>query len=387
MPTDTATDPSHPLVAELHTLLAEQRLDEAAARAERALAENPNEPAAHGALAAVAYARGDFKEVARRLVPLRAAGATDPACLLARSLYAAGRPRELAGLAPAPEAAQRHNEAVLVALAAWRHNDLQTAERALAVAEAAAPEAAQGRGVPVFATQAGLLRTLMQRRGETPELYRGEVAHLFGAIGDVHVASAGHLVVPWQGANALLMPEPLLDAAPSILLAEPPAQQTLRAAFAAALDRLPAGSQPLVCFGEIDLRLTQGLFSRSHAMTEAALLERLRDLARDLAEFVAAEGRARGMQPILVTPPASNAPLSLVGEDVRQRFRAAHKRFVGALRQAAERLALPLVDLRAATESGGKVQGHLYFDTNHLRPEAWHRAFDRHVVLPETATP
>jgi tetratricopeptide (TPR) repeat protein len=364
-----------------------------------ALAADPEVSGGRTMLAALAVARGDFEAAADALLPRRQAGreaaaGADPACLLARSLYAAGRNRELASLPPAARAGQRHNEATLVALAAFRENNLAVAERALAQAAAELPNPQGGGegtdaapGQATFATLSGLTRTLLRQRAERPEMYAGEVTQLIGVIGDSHVLSAGHLVVPWRAGKALLLPEMLLDAAPSLLLAEPEELQTaaLTAALRAAFDRLPEGATPAVCLGELDLRLTQGLFSKSHALSEAELLARLKQLAAKLAAYVAAEGKVRGQTPILVTPPASNAPLSLVPEEVRRRFDAANKRFVGTLRQAARSLELPLVDLRAATERGGQVQGQLYIDTNHLWPEAWHRAFAQHAVLPEPA--
>jgi hypothetical protein len=76
-----------------------------------------------------------------------------------------------------------------------------------------------------------------------------------------------------------------------------------------------------------------------------------------------------------VVPPASNAPLTLIGEDKRVRFQEAHKRFAAALRRECETAGLPRIDLRAVTERGGRVQGQLYVDTNHLWPEAWQQAF------------
>lgn len=369
--------------------------------ARRALSIDPQVAGGRALLAALAYGQGDFSALNEALLPARlSAGGQgaepDPACLLARSLYAAGGNRELARLPMAQTPAHRHNEAVLLALAAYRENKSDAARRALAQAEAerpaarsAAEAAADGAtGVAMFASLGELLGTLLRQPEEKPDLYAGEVAHLIGLIGDSHVLSAGHLVVPWQGHKALLLPEMLLEAAPSALLAEPAEPQTapLKAALSAAWGRLPKGAIPAVCLGELDLRLTQGLFSRAHAVSETELQARLQELAARLAGYVAAEGEVRGTVPILVTPPASNAPLSLLPEEVRRRFAAANKRFVETLRQAAARLGLPLLDLRAVTEPGGQVQGQLYIDTNHLWPEAWQRAFAQHLVLPEPAT-
>ncbi len=368
--------------------------------ARRALSVDPQVAGGRALLAALAYGQGDFAAVNETLLPARLSAGrqgaeADPACLLARSLYAAGRNRDLARLPMAQTPAQRHSEAVLLALAAYRENNSNAARRALAQAEAerpaarsAAEAATEGTsGVAMFASLGELLSTLLRQPEEKPELYAGEVAHIVGLIGDSHVLSAGHLVVPWQGHKALLLPEVLLEAAPSALLAEPPEAQTapLKAALSAAWDRLPKGAIPAVCLGELDLRLTQGLFSRAHALSETELQARLQELAARLAAYVAAEGKVRGTLPILVTPPASNAPLSLLPEDVRLRFAAANRRFVGTLRQAADRLGLPLLDLRAASERGGQAQGQLYIDTNHLWPEAWQRAFAHHLVLPEPA--
>ncbi len=349
--------------------------------ARRALAADPEVEGGRRLLALLAYRRGALAEAAELLLALRGAGEADPGCLLARSLYALGRNGELAKLPPAAAPAQRHNEAVLLALAAWRANRPEVAARALDLAGEEAGALAGETSVRPYVTLADLLRQVLRHRAAQPALYEGEVSALIAVIGDAHGITTGHLVVPWRAGRALLLPEPLLEAAPSDLLAETPGP--LLAAFQAAFERLPKGAQPAVCLGELDLRLTQGLFSRLHGRSETELLRQVQELASKLAELVAAEGRARGVTPILLTPPASNAPLSLIKEAQRGRFLAAHKRFAETLRQAAARLGLPLVDLRAVTLSGERVQARHYIDTNHLWPEAVVEAFTRQAVLPE----
>lgn len=352
--------------------------------ARRALAADPQVDGGRRVLAVLAYNRGSLAEAADLLLPDRAGGQerdADSSCLLARALYALGRSRHLAKLPPAQAAAQRYNEAVLQALAAWRENRVEAVAPALDAAAAETGLSAEDPLVGVSTTTADLLRRLVAYRDGHGDLYRGEVSALIVAIGDSHCLSAGHLVVPWRGAQALILPEPLLEAAPSTLLSARP--KPLQTAFRLALDRMPKGALPAIFLGELDLRLTQGLFARLHSESDSVLLERMRDLASDLAEFVAAEGRARGLTPILVSPPASNAPLTLVPDARRGRFLAAHKRFVATLREAAERLGLPLLDLRAVTQSGERVDARRYIDTNHLWPDAYVEAFARHQDLPE----
>lgn len=370
--------------------LAAQRSDEAYDYARRALAADPEVKGGRRVLGALAYRRGALAEAADLLLRDRLQdGESDPGCFLARSLYALGRTTALADLPAGATAVQRYNEAVLRALAAWRENRTEAVARSLELAEAemagsirkSAGTSAGDSSVEVFATLAELLKRLLAYRADRPEFYEGEVATLIVAIGDTHCLSAGHLVVPWGDGKALVLPEPLLEAAPSALLAEGPGP--LQTAFRFALDRLPKGAIPAICIGELDLRLTQGLFSRSLAMSDSSLMAELRELASGFATFVAEEGRARGVTPILVTPPASNAPLTLVPAAQRSRFLAAHKRFVATLTEAAGDLGLPLLDLRAVTLSGERVEQKRYIDTNHLWPDAFLEAFVRHNVSSE----
>ncbi|WP_119167968.1 tetratricopeptide repeat protein [Algihabitans albus] len=362
--------------------MAAKRTDEAYDYARRALAVDPEVEGGRRILAALAYRHGALSETAELMLPgRRRGGEADPACFLARSLYGLGRSRLLAELPAAETPAQRHNEAVLRALAAWRENRVDAVLRDLDLAEAEKGSLEGESLVAVFATVADLLRRLLTYRADRPDLYEGEVAALIVAIGDTHCISAGHLVVPWQGGQALLLPEPLLEATPSALVADSP--EPLQTAFRLALDRMPKGAIPAICIGELDLRLTQGLFSQCLKMSDSALMARIREVASDLAAFVAAEGQARGLTPILMTPPASNAPLTLVPAAQRSRFLIAHKCFVASLTDAAERLGLPLLDLRAVTLSGEQVRQRRYIDTNHLWPETFVEAFARHPVLPE----
>lgn len=350
--------------------------------ARRALAADPEVEGGRRILAVLAYKRGELREAAELLLPGRVQKRdADRSCLLARALYALGRGGHLAKLPPAAAAAQRYNEAVLQALAAWRENRVDAVLPALEAAAAETGLSPEDPLVGVSATTAELLRRLLAYRDGHGDLYRGEVSALIVALGDSHCLSAAHLVVPWQGGKALILPEPLLEAAPSTFLSDRP--KPLQAAFRLALDRMPKGALPAIFLGELDLRLTQGLFARLHGESESVLLERMRALADDLAEFIAAEGRGRGLTPILVTPPASNAPLTLVPDAQRGRFLAAHKRFVATLREAAARLGLPLLDLRAVTQSGERVDARRYIDTNHLWPDAVVEAFARHQDLSE----
>lgn len=370
--------------------LASQRSDEAYDYARRALTADPEVEGGRRILGALAYRRGALAEAVDLLSRDRLKhGESDPGCFQARSLYALGRGAALADLPAGTTAVQRHNEAVLRALAAWRENRTESVTRDLELAAFEKADLAQkadgnsagDSSVEVFATLADLLSRLLVYRTDRPELYKGEVATLIVAIGDTHCLSAGHLVVPWQGGKALVLPEPLLEAAPSSLLAERP--DPLQTAFRSALDRLPKGAIPAICIGELDLRLTQGLFSRSLDLSESALMAEFRELASRLAAFVAAEGRARGLTPLLVTPPASNAPLTLIPAAQRSRFLAAHKRFASTLADSARDLGLPLLDLRAVTLSGERVEQKRYIDTNHLWPETFVEAFARHHVASE----
>ncbi len=350
------------------------RTDEAIASFRRALEVEPEALGANQALGGMLFQRGALESALDHLRTTRAAkpAGEDRYQMLGLTLLALGLYDELAALDPKTSrtAGQRFNETVLKALLFWQQGDFEACQDRINQAEpfAKVPDSAPNRRV--FTTYFNYIQRLLKFRSLNMKLYRDEVAGDVYAIGDSHCMMAGHLSIPIGGASHRVVPRLVFGCKAFHLIA--PSPTPYRSAFGATLARLPDGAKVIASLGEIDLRYNEGIMDFLRKMPEADPDRTAASLAQAYLDRLTQLARPKGLELIVMSPPASNVNRGKMPEQDREVFDRIIVRFNEELRRSVAEAGLPLIDLFGATrdENGQTIARH-YVDPNHVRPKVF----------------
>ena len=101
-------------------------------------------------------------------------------------------------------------------------------------------------------------------------------------------------------------------------------------------------------------------------------------LVEGYLKSVVALTAARGLEPLILVPPAPNIKLRKIPSYDRELFSQIVHHYCETLSKAAGARGLPVVDLYAASvDPEGGVQSKLYIDGNHVLPSAYQSAFEQ----------
>ena len=146
-------------------------------------------------------------------------------------------------------------------------------------------------------------------------------------------------------------------------------QQQFRHGMAA----LPAGSEVLVCIGEIDCRWDAPIMQRVQEVGQCAALARATIVPA--LDFIAAQAASGGHHLIMSGVPATRAALPADAE-IQTRFLVMLHEFNACLKQESLARGMGFLDVFQLTDAGeGRANGHWHIDRHHLRPDGWHKAF------------
>jgi len=358
-------------------LLGAKDLAGAEEAAARALAIAPGLTLAQSTMGLIKARCGDLLRAAEYLMQARNTPKPppDPTNLLARCLGALGQTPKITELPPSADALERHGEIMLLAAFAWQTNQGDACRRLLEEARFLA------RNLPADSLRSTgraelgeMLEVLLDWQATHPEAYSGTVEHQLYHLGDRHCLASAHLVAEFSGRRWLTFCEFIPDFKAWDLAK--PEEGLQRATFRAAVERIPKGAALLVSCGAGDCSLNSGIpayVRRNRQLDPGSLVDALVPaFVEALLEITA----PRDLKIILETPRASNAPEALVPHKELVVLKSVMRQFCQRLRDVAREKNLRLLDLNAATsDAQGRSKGHLYFDTDHLRPQAYLETF------------
>jgi|GEM_PF-5531094 len=322
--------------------------------------------------------RGDFEEALAALEKVRVADPAlpDPTCALASTLFALGRYDRILRLDAPPDSRQRFGEAAMKATVLWlqgRARDAATLVDASQAHEAALPDWPRKA---VFRGTLDQLAGLLAFRGRHAAHYESAAHATLAVIGDEQATAAAGYIVTIDGQSTRLIGEPAFGCRAAHLVV---ADNRFKAAYLAALARVPSGSRFVSLIGSLDCRIA-GLLAElprsRHGQFED--LSPADQLASDYVDWLAATCRARGVTPIVAGTPATNVQVEVMKGLTRSAYLEIIERFNRALAAGARRHGFAFADLLAATR-GSTAQGRpgLYIDTNHILPTGLVDALDR----------
>jgi Flp pilus assembly protein TadD len=353
------------------------RFAEAEDACAQALSIAPGLTVAQSTMGLIKAQRGDVPRAAEYLMQARKSPKppSDPGNLLIRCLAALGQSAEISALQPPATIAERHGEAVLLALFAWQTNQGEACRQLLEQARPLVALAAEaGEEAPPRQDLAETLERLLDWQAAHPEAYAGTVDQPLFHLGDQHCLPSAHLVAEIAGRRWLTICE-TIPGLKAWHLAKP-RENFPRAAFQAAVQRLPEDAALLVSCGAVDCGLNTGIPAYVRANSDRDPMELVDALVPAFVDRVVELTAPRGTKVIFQTPRASNAPEALVPHKDLILMKGVMQRFCQRLRETTKARDLRLLDLNEATsDAQGRSKGHLYYDTDHLRPQAYLDAF------------
>jgi tetratricopeptide (TPR) repeat protein len=365
------------LQADMNLRRGERDIAEAACR--YALEMQPTLPRAHAILGMLQRDRGELVEAAMHYLAARQGPqpAPDPYLELALLLLVLGRAGDLMRLTPPAVAGQAYGEKAILAIACWLNNQIDHTRRFLAEAKALLAQVeADAPNRAMCESHGDYIALLLDWRAAHPSAYQGEASEMLFHVGDVHCLGAAHLLVAHGESKALLVPRLVPDLR-AWHFVEDEASRPL-AAFKATLASLPEGARIVLSCGELDLQQEAGILAYLRAHPQVPMEELVDRLLPAFVEKALALAAERRQRLIFQTPPARAAVTVFMKRGARAHFEATAKRFVQRLREAARAAGAPIVDVNAITaDARGEPNRQYYFDTVHLRPQAFIDAYTR----------
>ena len=350
----------------------------AAACCREALARAPGTNGAHQLLGSLCWQSGDLEAAAEFLLTARQAEppAADPNGILAMTLFALGRPREIAGLTRCLSDSQLYIEVVEQAVYAWEAGKFEYCRQILERASSIHAQVADAERTLVFRPLYRILSAVLEFGAANSGLYEREAAAPLIVLGDNHTLSAGHLAVPFAGATYRLR-SAFVNNLKAWHIAKPE-NNPARTACLAILDRLPAGTKVVFSLGELDCRYRDSFMGYLQANPDrdmAALIDSLVDGYLDRALAWSAE---RSLDASFMIPPAPNVKLRQIPSYDRPMFLEIVQRYNEKLAAAAATRGCRVVDLHAVTyDLKDSDKRKVYLDGNHVLPAAVLAAFEQ----------
>ncbi|MEX2297472.1 MAG: tetratricopeptide repeat protein [Dongiaceae bacterium] len=330
--------------------------------------------------------RGEFGDALAALDKVRTADPNlpDPSCALASTLFALGRYERILRLDAPPDPRQRFGEAALKATVLWLQG---RAREAAPLVEASLAHEATLPDWPrkaVFRSMLDQLAGLLAFRARHTAHYDSAAHATLAVIGDEQAMAAAGYIVTIEGQSTRLIGEPVFGCRAAHLVGADNrgADNRFKAAYLAALTRVPNGSRFVSLIGSLDCRIA-GLLAELPRSRHGQFddLSPADQLATDYVDWLAETCRARNVTPIVAGTPATNVQVEVMKTLTRNAYLEIIERFNRALAAGARRHGFAFADLLAATRSG-TAQGRpgLYIDTNHILPTSLVDALDRSEI-------
>src|SRR5262245_21186809 len=182
-----------------------------------------------------------------------------------------------------------------------------------------------------------MARLLDSRKGAA-DLYKQKTESEIAVIGDMQSLSAANLTVK-LGEELVRLRTAFVPGCVAVNLFKR-AANSCRAGFEAALDRQPKGGRVIASVGDTDCRYTIGFMDllRRHPEMEGRKL--VSETVQRYADWVIDAANRRGLDLILMGPPARAVALNLVPPAVARQFLELVEFFNSELRAAAGRAGL-----------------------------------------------
>ena len=318
------------------------RTDEAIASFRQALKVEPASVGAHQALGGLLFQRGELESALPHLRALRGfkPAGEDRYQMLGLTLLALGHFDELAGWTRRPpnrrSALQRNRPQGLAGMAARRFHRLPGEGRSSRTLLQGAGLCAESTG---FHDVFQLFTETSKFKSTNSKRYGGDSTGEVYAIGDSHCMMAGHLSIPIGGAAHRVVPQMVFGCKAYHLIA--PGPTPYRSAFAATLARIPDGAKVIATLGEIDLRYNGGIIEFVRKNPQADPERTAADLARAYIDCLTAMARAKALDLIIMSPPASNVNRRRMPEPDRAVFDRIIEAFNAQLRQSVTEAGCP----------------------------------------------
>lgn len=361
----------------------------AAACCRAALERAPQTMGAQQLMGTLLWQQGELEASAAALLAARQAEppAADPNGLLVLTLFALGRPREIAGLTRCLSDSQLYIEVVVQAVYTWEAGRFEYCRQILERALAVHANVADANRSLVFRPLHRILATLLEFGMANSQLYEQEATTPIVVVGDNQALSAAHLPVPYQGEVHRLR-SAFINMAKAWHLAKPE-NNPARAAVVAVLDKLPAGTKVAFSFGELDCRYRDSLISHLQANPSLDRAATVDSLIAGYLDRVQELATARDLEAMVVIPPAANVKQRKIASTDRALFAEINRRFCEGLKAATTARGIPAIDLYGATalpqekeRPSGESQAQnlandqLFIDDNHVQPGAYVVAFE-----------
>lgn len=151
--------------------------------------------------------------------------------------------------------------------------------------------------------------------------------------------------------------------------------------FESFLSGVPAGSPVLVCVGEIDCRLDDGIFKAWQKNRTEPLAGLVETTVGNFMRYLAAWRDTYGLELTVAGVPASQRVSAAEPAEDNALFLAMLADFNRVLALAARQAGMAFLDLFALTDAGGGYSnGRWHLDRIHLQPTAYGEAFARHLL-------
>ncbi len=347
------------------------RREEALAAAEQALAIDPGLVGTRQLLASLYMRTGRIEEATELYLGIRAQaeGVADPNHHLALGLLVLGRSREIADLKMGLSQNQRFGEIMVQAIGAWLGDDPERCALLLRKARSLGRDATmQAPNRRLFLTYLAILEALTSWREDHPDAYSQHMDRELHIVGDSHVLTAANLSVSIRGNTTKLRSHLVYGCKIWHIVRDEPSAQ--RGYFDAVAARIPEGSTVVTAFGELDIRLKEGIMRALRSDPSLDWRSMADDLVTRYLDHMATLAQAKTWTLWVQSPPMSNIATFLLISHQRDVFLGLIERFNTRLREETARRALPLVDLNAITTAqSGQPRREHYIDTNHTYPD------------------
>lgn len=293
----------------------------------------------------------------------------DPTCALASALLALGRYDDLIGLGRPRDARQMFGEGTLKCVVLWLTGRADEAKQFAAAARSHGERLGEWPQKGAFIGMLAQIEGLCAYRAAHAPSYASAAHATLPVVGDEQAVAAANFVTTVDGRSTRLVGMPVFGCRALHVAGEP---NRFQAVFLGALDRLAPGDRFVSLIGSLDCRVG-GLLAELPLDDQGrwADLAPVTQLVDRFVERLTAESARRGLQPILMGPPASNVQVTIMKAMARDAYLAIIERFNAAMKTAARRHGVPFADLLSTTRGrDGLGRATLYIDNNYVLPTA-----------------